>query len=54
MIQSIIKLLLIALVLVAIYFAVAMFVTGIWLKLIAAGLVLVLILGVVRVFNVDI
>lgn len=54
MIQSLLRVLLIALVLVAIYFAVALVLSGIWLKLIAAALVLLFILAVVRIFNIEI
>lgn len=54
MIQNIIKLLVIGIILVGIYFAAAMFIAGVWIKLTAALLILVFILAAVRLFGIDV
>lgn len=53
MIKNILRLLLIIIVLVAIYFAAALFLGGIWLNLIAAALAIVGIFAAVNLFNID-
>lgn len=53
MIKSLLRLLLIIIVLVAIYFAAGLVVTGVWLNLIAAALVIVGIFAAVNLFHID-
>lgn len=53
MIQSILRLIVVAIILVAIYFAVALIVTGIWLKLTLALLIVCFIAACVKLFALD-